>query len=321
MSYELLTPPQEDALHANRLLGVEDKHFKRLSRRLLDAKSPLLLPPTSPPTPPPDSDAVDEAAAAKQSTKQQDAQARARWLDETLLDFAAFEANIERVRFLLKSNAKERERYAAEKSRIEHTAAQVRSRNAGLHTRLAEAQETLRVRKGYDKLTEEITRNAALKPRQEQEVSIEKLHTEIAELERESGEFERVWRERREQFGRIVEEGEVMMRLVRDEKEDPEAETAAMDVEVEGATPIMESRVMSRAGTPRVGDGEDVPRQGDMLEVPQTLSRSRATSPAPEPATIAVETVDAAMANAQKEGPEEGEEPEGGEVADSMDTT
>lgn len=138
------------------------------------------------------------------------------------MDFAAFESSIIRIQFLLTSNIKERERYATEKVKIQNAAQAVKNNTADLHLQLEDAQRILAVRKEYDELTEKITSNRLLKPRDEQQNNIEKLNTEIAELERESQDYAHTWAERREQFGKIIEEGMQLRRLIRDEKEEVE---------------------------------------------------------------------------------------------------
>lgn len=139
-----------------------------------------------------------------------------------ILDFAAFESSIARIQFLLTSNERERERYAAEKLKIQATAQAVRDNTAELRMQLVEAQKTLALRKSYDELADKITSNKMLKPRDDQKANIDKLNAEIAELERESKEYAQTWSERREQFGRIVDEGMQLRRLIRDEKEEVE---------------------------------------------------------------------------------------------------
>lgn len=139
-----------------------------------------------------------------------------------MLDFAAFESSINRIQFLLTSNTKERERYANEKLKIQSTAQAVRDNTADLHIQLQEAQKTLALRKEYDTLAETITGNPLLKPRVEQHANLAKLNAEIADLERESAEYAQTWGERRQQFGRIINEGLQMRRLIRDEKEEVE---------------------------------------------------------------------------------------------------
>ena len=87
---------------------------------------------------------------------------------------------------------------------------------------LEEAQRTLALRKEYDDLAEKITSNRLLRPREDQHANLAKLNAEIADLERESQEYAHTWTERRQQFGRIIEEGMQLRRLIRDEKEEVE---------------------------------------------------------------------------------------------------
>lgn len=126
------------------------------------------------------------------------------------------------MQFLLDSNEKERRRYTEEKIRIEEATHAVRQDTLGLRVRLEDAQNQLTLRKTYDELTEKITSNRLLRPREDQWANLEKLQAEIARLESESREYAQTWAERREQFGRIVEEGMNLRRLIRDEKEEVE---------------------------------------------------------------------------------------------------
>ena len=201
---------------------MEEKPFKRITKRLLASNALISAPITLPPTPPPDGNAADEEAAAHEHEMQRQLDLQRQWREDVLLDFAAFESSILRIQLLLTSNIKQRDRYAAEKIQIENTAQAVRDNTVDLRNQLQEAQQTLALRKEYDELAEKITSNRLLKPREEQQHNLEKLHNEIAELERESTEYARTWAERREQFGRIIEEGLQMRRLIRDEKEEVE---------------------------------------------------------------------------------------------------
>lgn len=211
-----------DALHKSRLLNVEEKPFKRITKRLLARDSPLFTPLTLPPTPPPEPGTDDEIAAAADAERQKKVEEWRLFKEEVTLDFAAFESSIARIQFLLTSNEKERERYAAEKLRIQSTAQDVRDNTTELRGQLEVAQNTLALRKTYDDLTEKITGNRLLRPREDQQANLEKLQAEILDLEKESKEYAKTWSERREQFGRIVEEGMQLRRLIRDEKEEVE---------------------------------------------------------------------------------------------------
>lgn len=214
--------PPLDTLHKSRLLNVEEKPFKRITKRLLAPNALISAPPTLPPTPPPDTSAADEAAAAHEAEKQQQLEERRQWREDTLLDFAAFESSIIRIQFLLTSNIKERERYAAEKLKIEATAQAVRDNTADLRIQLEEAQRTLILRKEYDDLAEKISSNRLLRPRDDQHANLDKLNAEITDLQKESENYAQTWAERRQQFGKIIDEGMQLRRLIRDEKEEVE---------------------------------------------------------------------------------------------------
>ncbi|PQE27412.1 tho complex subunit 7 protein [Rutstroemia sp. NJR-2017a BVV2] len=215
-SYQLLDQREEDELHKSRLLNVEEKPFKRITKRLL-APGSLVITPSKLPTPPPD--ASEEAAEAE---RQKVLDERRQLREDVLLDFAAFDSSIARIQFLRDSNERERERYKADKEHILQTAQAVRDSTAQLRIQLEEAKKTLEQRKKFDELAEKITNNVLLRPRKDQEINLRKLEEECKELERESMTYGETWKERREQFGRIVEEGMQLRRLIRDEKEEVE---------------------------------------------------------------------------------------------------
>ena len=175
-----------------------------------------------PEPPAPDASGADEAAAAYEVELKAQEEERRQFRENVLLDFAAFDSSIIRMQLLMTSNEKERERYAAEKLRIQATAQAVRESTTELRVQLGEAQTTLALRKTYDELAEKITSNRLLRPREDQHANLTKLNAEIVELERESSEYAQTWTERREQFGRIVDEGMHLRRLIRDEKEEVE---------------------------------------------------------------------------------------------------
>ena len=271
---------RSDALHKSRLLNVEEKPFKRITKRLLSSASLISVPPTLPPTPPPDASAADEAAAAHEREKQQQLDERRQWREDTLLDFAAFESSIIRIQFLLTSNVRERERYAAEKLKIQATAQAVRDNTADLRVQLEDAQKTLALRKEYDDLAEKITSNRLLRPREDQHANLAKLNAEIAELERESQEYAQTWSERRQQFGRIIEEGLQLRRLIRDEKEEVERREGME--EREDGDDDQRGR-SSGVGTPHHETGATTPMHGTSQEqevgTPGGLSVERERDP------------------------------------------
>lgn len=256
-SFQLLDPREEDELHKTRLLNVEEKPFKRLTKRLI-VPGTLLSTPSKLLTPPPD---AEDAQAALEAETQKVLEERRQFREDVLLDFAAFESSIARIQFLQNSNQRERERYEADKQRILDTAQAVKDNTVQLRIQLEEAQKVMAQRKKFDVQADKITYNKNLKPRDEQEVNLRKLEDECRELERESESYTETWKERRQQFDRIVDEGLQLRRLIRDEKEEVER-MEGMDVNEDdgevgdGRTPKHSS--MSGNATPR----PDAIRQG-----------------------------------------------------------
>ncbi|KAH8425584.1 uncharacterized protein LDX57_003334 [Aspergillus melleus] len=258
-SYGLLDQPEEDTLHKSRLLNVEEKPFKRVSKRLLNPESLVVSNATLPPTPPPEGtdDDASSAAATTEAEKQKRLDEWRHFREDVTLDFAAFEGSIARIQFLLTSNEKERERYAAEKLRILATMQSVRENTADLRVQLEEAQRLLALRKSYDELAERITSNRLLKPREDQQANLQKLQAEITDLEKESKDYATTWAERREQFGRIVDEGMQLRRLIRDEKEEVERREGMQEDEDGDDADVPSKGKSSGANTPRP-DGDSV---------------------------------------------------------------
>jgi hypothetical protein len=157
----------------------------------------------------------------------------------------------------------------------------------------AAAPTTLEVRKTWDELSEKITGNRMLRPREDQEANLRRLEAEIAALERESGEYAHTWAERREQFGRIIKEGVELRRLIRDEKEEVErregmegsadggddgGDDDGEEGEVGGAFTREATPAGTQAGTPRPDVGGATPLhpglRGVHLGVPRSDSPS-----------------------------------------------
>jgi hypothetical protein len=255
-AYGILSQPAEDALHPTRLLGIEERPFQRVTKRLLDRDSLLRSAPRQLPSPPPEGEeahtpaTTEDAAAADPATRQ-------KFREEVLLDFAALESSITRIQLIQSSNARERERYAAEKAKILAMAQAVRENTLLLREQLAEAQKVLELRKGYDALASKILEDKKLKSRDECRADITTLEKEIEELEQEGVDVEGLWSGRREAFERIVHEGEVMRRVITGIKEPEQGEEDgqgdeddAMDEEGDG-----EKDEGSRMGTPGLDDG------------------------------------------------------------------
>nr|KAK5441705.1 hypothetical protein LTR18_006627 [Exophiala xenobiotica] len=283
-TFTLLDQAEEDKLHATRLLGIEERPFRRLTKRLLAPTTPInaFLSKNVETDDTAENAEVDTAAQHEQTLK--DIQ---RFREDVILDFAAFESSIARIQFLRAANERERERYVAEKAKIERTAAEVRENAANLRVQLDEAQKTLAIRKTYDVIADKITKNAALKPRDEQHVNTEKLKAEIEELEREAQEHTQAWIERREQFEKIVNEGMRLRRVIRDEKE-PEKDEDGRDAEHEGEADdelmlgVGRGRDgLSDAGTPRPDDGQTpmMDLRGSNAMTPTTLPEGSGRTP------------------------------------------
>lgn len=139
----------------------------------------------------------------------------------------------------------------------------MRDNTADLRIQLEESQKTLALRKEYDDLAEKITSNRLLRPREDQHANLDKLHAEISDLERESQEYAQTWAERRQQFGKIIEEGMHLRRLIRDEKEEVERREGMEEREDgedggDGEAGSQRGRT-SGFGTPAAADGGDTP--------------------------------------------------------------
>ncbi|PTU18603.1 hypothetical protein P175DRAFT_0511065 [Aspergillus ochraceoroseus IBT 24754] len=340
-SYGLLDQASEDALHKSRLLNVEEKPFKRISKRLLNPESIVISNAALLPTPPPDG-TDGGAAAALEAEKQKKLEEWRQFRDDVALDFAAFEGSIARIQFLLTSNEKERERYVAEKLRILDTMQAVRENTADLRLQLEEAQRLLALRKSYDELTDKITSNRLLKPREDQQANLQKLQAEIAELERESKDYAMTWTERREQFGRIVEEGMQLRRLIRDEKEEVERREGMQEDE-DGDDGDVSKGKLSGSNTPRPDQDSFTPSQQGQDEAgrsPLILHADKATpgaatplrqvttaeeegknTPDQEDSTMVDEGEVTGDEDAQHDDLEEGEEFQDERALDKMDTT
>ncbi|KAK1994679.1 tho complex subunit 7 [Colletotrichum falcatum] len=222
-SWDLLEDKEEQELHKTRLVNIEEKPFKRITKRLVTITTIANSQLKQQPTPPPE-DANGEGQAGGE-TRQEAAAKMLREIDQIkddlTLDFAAFDSSIARLQFLLDANVRERERYKADQQRILEECQSVRGNNARLREQLEGARATLAQRKEYDKLANALMAKG-LRPRGEQESNLKKLEEEIRDLERESETYAVTWRERRDQFSKIMDEGMLLRRQIRDEKEEVE---------------------------------------------------------------------------------------------------
>ncbi|CEJ90507.1 Putative Tho complex subunit 7 [[Torrubiella] hemipterigena] len=269
-SWGLLDERSESDLHKSRLLNVEEKPFKRITKRLTSISS-----------------AINGLSTATSSNDQAASNSTRELQEDLTFDFAAFDSNIARLQFLHDANERERQRYETDKKRILEECQTVRDKNADLREHLDGALATLSQRKKFDELAEKITLNRLLRPREDQLLSLAKLEEECKELERESETYSVTWRERREQFNRIMEEGMMLRRQIRDEKEEVDRregmnEDADEDGEPDRAAPTPRNE-QSGGATPRPDsdkpddskDNED--GEPDRLSVP-SASRSRNNS-------------------------------------------
>ncbi|KAI0451441.1 Tho complex subunit 7-domain-containing protein [Xylaria acuta] len=255
--FGLLEEREETELHKTRLLAVEERPFKRLTKRLV-APGTFTNPSKKLPTPPPDSSNADAAEASPSNVD------IAALKEDIILDFAAFDSAIARLQFLATANAAEREHYAEARLRILNTMESVREGNTQLRLRLDEARATLAQRRKFDELADKITGNRMLRTRAEQHVNLAKLAEECEELRRESEAYGDTWRERREQFERLVDEGRRLRALIRDEKEEVERrEGMDSDAEDGEAAPTPGKGITSGNATPRPENGAVSSSKGD----------------------------------------------------------
>ncbi|KAJ2968891.1 hypothetical protein NQ176_g8953 [Zarea fungicola] len=237
MSWDLLDERSEAELHKVRLLNVEEKPFKRVTKRVAVATS-LISKITK-------NEEQREAAVASTGQLQED----------LALDFAAFNSSIARLQFLHDANHRERARYEDDKKRILEECQAVRERNAELREQLEGARATLAQRKKFDELAEKITSNRLLRPREDQLTNLDKLEEECRELERESETYTETWKERREQFNRIMDEGTLLRRQIRDEKEEVDRREGMNEGTEDDVVPTPRNELNGSA-TPRP-DGEE----------------------------------------------------------------
>ncbi|KAK4444297.1 Tho complex subunit 7-domain-containing protein [Podospora aff. communis PSN243] len=284
-SWGLLDGDEENELHKSRLLNVEEKPFKRVTKRLVTLNSLLVSRARQAPTPPPESNGTPAEQDANSPTGPGSAFSAdlAQLKEDITLDFAAFDSSIARLQFLLTANERERDRYATERERIVAKSQSVRDNTSQLRLQLDQARATLEQRKKFDVLADKITSNPALRPRVEQEANLKKLEEEIADLEAESKTYGVTWHERRDQFAKIMDESMRLRRLIRDEKEEVERREGMDEGEGENeghtprpglasgnATPRPESGLLPKSGT----------ESGEAVGTPRPLSTAGGRTPA-----------------------------------------
>lgn len=287
-SWHLLDLEEENQLHKSRLFSIEEKPFKRITKRLATvnqlANSKIRQVLTPPPEPsngdvpaessrPPkengDGAAADPDETTTTTTANNPPLDFAQLKEDITLDFAAFDYTIGRLQFLQSANAAQRERYANERVAILDSCTKVRDSTAHLRVQLAAAQETRAQRMAWDALAKDIYENKSLQERPKALASIDKLEEECRQLEAESETYAVTWRERREQFSRIMDESMRLRRLIRDEKEEVERREG-MDEDGSG-----EGEAAAEGHTPRPGSasGNATPRPDGTVEVASAVPK------------------------------------------------
>lgn len=276
-SWHLLDLEEENQLHKSRLFSIEEKPFKRITKRLATVNHLANTKIRQTLTPPPE---ATDAGVASQSQENGDgaptpnadttpATDFTQLKEDITLDFAAFDYTIGRLQFLQSANTAQRERYATERVTILDSCTKVRDNTAQLRVQLAAAQETRARRMAWDTLAKEIYENKSLQERPKAMASIDKLEEECRQLEAESETYAVTWRERREQFSRIMDESMRLRRLIRDEKEEVERREG---MDEDGSA---EAEAAADGQTPRPGSasGNGTPRPESALGVASALPK------------------------------------------------
>lgn len=239
MSYfTLLSQAEEDDLHAQRLLNIEEKPYKRIQKRLLAPSNPiheyLRRKPIA-------SSIQDENTVSDRegdidgndgslqhsSKTPEELEAYLKSLTQfqhsTLHDFSGLTTSLARLQFLLAANVTERARYANQVTSISSQQTSIREQTTSLRSRLEDVRQQLEIRKGYDLLAEKVIKDQATgevaKTREELNVACDKLRNEIEELEREGEEIKGAWKERRDVLQNVIGEADRLRRVVRGEPE------------------------------------------------------------------------------------------------------
>ncbi|ROV97642.1 hypothetical protein VSDG_04646 [Cytospora chrysosperma] len=295
-SWQLLDLEEENQLHKSRLFSIEEKPFKRITKRLAAINNLANTKVRQAITPPPEGATSngDHSALENGESKTDFAQLK----EDITFDFAAFDYTIGRLQFLQSANAEQREKYSSERVAILETCARVKENTTQLRAQLAEAQATRAQRTQWDALAKKIIDNKALQERPKAVASLEKLEEECQQLEEERETYAVTWRERKEQFNRIMDESMRLRRLIRDEKEEVERregmdEDGSGDGEggADGQTPRPGSA--SGNATPRpdgAGVASAVPKGlgdvGDSTPRPMSLGGRTPMRDSPAPSTI-----------------------------------
>ncbi|GAB7360867.1 hypothetical protein MBLNU230_g0853t1 [Neophaeotheca triangularis] len=285
---------QEDALHATRLLMIEERPYRRVKDRLIDASSLLRERPSGLASPPPEDQSGEEATG-------QDEQKYHNFREDILLDIAAYENSLIRMQLVQNREQRERDHYATEKQKIQDTAKAVKDNTTELKDELVEAQKVMEQKKKYDALAIKILDDKKLPARDDNQEEIRKLQKEIEDLEAEDREFEEMWASRKVAFDRIQAEGQAalnMIKGIKDVMEEDKDETGD-DAEVEGeGNDASVTGDRSRMGTP--GPEGSTPRPDVGTPLPDAGDDDNDDSSA-RPSNRFLEVDDATRANSRKQ--------------------
>ncbi|CAK7201123.1 hypothetical protein SEUCBS139899_003825 [Sporothrix eucalyptigena] len=280
MAYQLLDPREEEELFKSRLLNVEEKPFKRITKRLATLNRVVAAAGVQEQTPPPETEGdnvADDNKDAKVKERADTLAEIAQLREDVTLDFAAFDASIARLQFLAKANTRERQRYADHRVTIDNKCREVRDDAlVSLRSQLDSARATLKQRQAFDALADRITSAKTLWPRPEQQAAIDKLEDECRQLQRESEAYTATWRERKQQFARIMDESMRLRRLIRDEKEEVERREGMDDEEAPANAGASQT---ANASSAAAGDKTPLSVAGATLNV--TAPTNEGNSPAP----------------------------------------
>lgn len=287
--WQLLDPEDENQLHKSRLFSIEEKPFKRITKRLATITQLANSKLRQTATPPPETTTAHKPTEASDGEQQEDQQQQNQQVDtedasnnnssssdaidfaqlkeDITLDFAALDSTIGRLQFLQSANTAQRARYAAERLTIHATCTRVRDNTTHLRTQLLAAQATRAQRDAWDVRARAIlehSNKALQEERGKASTNIAKLEAECATLEAESEAYAETWRERRAQFSRIMEESMRLRRLIRDEKEEVERREGMDDEDKDEVEQSSEQQQLQQQQqtTPRPGSasGNATPR-------------------------------------------------------------
>ncbi|KAJ8101054.1 hypothetical protein POJ06DRAFT_87500 [Lipomyces tetrasporus] len=141
-------------------------------------------------------------------------------------------------------SGKEIANYEAEQAEIRDTYDKGRTVTLNLESELSDARKLRSQLEEYDRFTRKMASDR-LRTRAETIKALQRLETEIRELEAEKEEYAKVWTARREQFSEIVSALQGMQRQIREEKEEQDRREGMDETEEGEAVEVPKSGVQS----------------------------------------------------------------------------